>query len=214
MSEEFDAVFGPGTDLAISLFAVTLMVLGILSGLYFDSVNSLEHFEAIFGKNNSNDILKRYEFFKQENDNLKEKIKLLSLQLKELNSQMEDIEEKNNMLESQLIIHKLPEGHENTPVPRRSTAGKKIYRLYAEGSSMNPELYLKSYKSKIKMAVSNRNAHEILQKAQEIFGPDLYIAVIVSDTFSVKTKRKLECEFWEYDYYQYFDKSYCQGFRE
>ena len=38
---EHDNLLGPGTDLVLSLFALSLMLIGVVSGLYFESVNAL-----------------------------------------------------------------------------------------------------------------------------------------------------------------------------
>jgi hypothetical protein len=192
MNEEFDAMFGPGTDLVVSLFAVALILIGILSNLYFDSMNSLilaqkkiNTFETIFGKEYVDDILDNYE----------------------------TIEKEDKKSANQLTTPQLRQGHQNTPIPKRSAEGKIVHRLYAKGDPKQYKLYIKLFKSKIRIPVSNRTAHKIFKNAQNRYGSNLYIAVLVPDTFPIKVKKKLECEFWQYDYYQYFDQSYCRDYR-
>lgn len=304
MSEERDAMFGPGTDLVVSLFATALILFSVVAGLYLVSAAKLDAAnvnirelsesnrdkDALIGDNNTLikriqalmvnlralnkrdlEVTRELEDAEKANRWYKRKFDLLDRQLQSAIAQKKNLQnevvyaaterqrlddrlararEKAESLEHHLDLRKrklkkiqaenaalqaelkgvsrlhqkankrlaslettrrLREGHDNTPVPKRSTAGKQVYRVYAKGSPGNVRLFYKPHNGERRIPASRSQIHRVLAAAKRVHGSDLYVAVNVPDHFSVIAKKKLQCEFWKYDYYEYFDKSYCSG---
>jgi uncharacterized protein YfaQ (DUF2300 family) len=209
-----DDSFGPGTDLVISLFAVTLIFICGLNQLYQGSISSLINLEA----NTEEQIAG----ITQERDELLDNIEQLNHQAY---LQSHTLQRENEHLLAQvdkLNIYKilleearaeaeqaesLKKGHE-IRIPKRSPKGKAIHRVYVSGSPDQLHWHYKPAAGE-RIRVTRKQAHQYLKKAEQRQGSNLYVAVVPPDNFSVGLVKKIRCEFWVYDYYRYFNEGYC-----
>jgi hypothetical protein len=229
ISEDSDSILGPGTDLVISLFAISLVLIVVLSGLYFQLVDKAQILQRETKDSNArldatnkelDKVLKDYQLLRREKLGLLGENYPSISELENILKKLETLEDRNKWLEieihhknnyiSQLTANALKEGHNNTPIPKRSTKDKEVFRVYAEGSPSNYTLYYKFPDGTDKIKISRNALHYKLKRIKDELGSNLYVAVIVPDSFPVSIKKSLECEFWRYDYYQYFDRSYCK----
>lgn len=286
-TEDNDSILGPGTDLIVSLFAISLILIALLSALYFESTEKIIRIEQGAQKNapktqqnekrklqkkikyyiaeiekfrttsqsmkaevekqlrkertKAKNINKKYEILKDryatlqtrsaeltrdfqniENDNsqLKNdektsrgKMITLNWRIENLKTRNLELEKKNsvkNKMISQLTAPSIRKGHNNTSIPKRSTKNKEVFRIYAEGNSVNPKLYYKRPGGAQRVRSAKQKIHLQLRYLKKKVESKLYVSVIVPDYFPVKHKKELQCEFWKYDYYQYFDQDYCK----
>ena len=235
---EKNAMLGPGTDLVISLFSIALILIGIVSGLYLESVNTqvkeASRIEEI--QNLDLSFEEKIERYKREAIKLTTQLKLLNEENKRLMTQHHTLgndykklilelhktqaklnkalfdshDMKKKLAISKITVKELSKGHDNTDIPKRDSTDKQIYRVYIEIRKNKYSFFYKPPGRENRFQLERTTIHKKLSQAKDKYGADVYVSVIMPDNFSVGKAKQLRCEFWKYDYYEYFEKTYCR----
>ena len=229
-----EATFGPGTDLVISMFSMALILIAIVSGLYFDAVNAHARDTAINQQDMSESSKVHTVIRTLEREITELKIRINQLIEKNKNLVRENTKLRRELLDTLKALNDLKlqyltleatnidltvkfdkwckdtDLEECGGISKRSRTGKVVYWI------MQPTLDLDniriSTRGKPKIFVSRIQAHEILRSAQNKFDNQLYIGSDIDENLPRKLLTKLVCEFRQYDYYQYHDKNECRDY--
>ncbi len=222
-----DDTLGPGMDLVISLFSMALILIMILTWLYFDSTSVFANdvdvetsdtadLKALITTKDSqlSKLIAKLDKLEEEKNKLLARYKFLEKQLKD----KEQIEKDRQRLAAQLAkleqqhlalsavyeqVAQLKAGHANEKIPMRSTKGKKIFRVYVSGSPSRPKYHFKPIAGNRKIPSSYSQVLQLLEQVKKKHGSKLFVAVNVDDSFPYGFAKALTCDFWKFDYYEY-----------
>lgn len=209
--EEEEGLFGPGTDLVVSLSALLLVLLLTAISYYADAIEVTKLFDSI-----AIDATEKKEMTQRQQRNLErenaeirksytdaiERTQILEAKLDRLRTQHESLETENRALEAK---------YRNTLIPRRSPIGKHIVVVKFDKIGELVRFYVSEIDDSTLKNVTRAEMHQRLRKLQDEFGGALYVRILENPTMIHGEFMMLTQEVLQYDYYQLTRPSVSSG---
>ena len=238
-----DSILGPGTDLTICLLCVTLLLASYAIDRYLETAELLSSaHETIDGLKRPEDAPSQREWAEIV-DRLREALAAENAEKTRLQNELEAREGALSQREWAEIVAELrealaaetserarlqkeletrevadaagvelPPGHDPGK-PARDVGDKNVSRVYLVNRNGSKQLYYKPYGSSRRSPVTRERLHQLLQIEQERFGAALAVEILTEGRIYVDERKCVECEFWQYDYYE-FNDAYCRGMKQ
>ena len=216
MTMDDNNIFGPGTDMVVSLCAILLLSIvfitkdySIISNFFEYHVFASEHDIEVLNSKYDNlqnqllevskinqELINRNNELIDDNSYLNNRNRDLTQQVEELSNKYQNLLISNEDLERKYL---------NTLVPKRSKIGKNIVRVKMEIRNKRKYYYISKIDENPIRIVSINELHKQLKKYKKIYGDRLYVQVLHSDNLKYRDFWQFTKKMLRYDYYKLSD---------